>query len=235
MTSIFKVRRIALKAKLNSISCCLLIKLPQLWISKSHQHWLPFMCAWKVRCSRFVCKHWLQPCLSLSCWAALAIYTWAPRALLHHLLPLGHAWHVPGCRAGCSRATPAWQQQMSGGSFPPYVVSFNMLEAEVCLFPDCVLWELACAQLSPLWWPMTDETRSHYFSHLFLNSATLCRHTSPPGLLRNICTLFFRHRLSILHLCLVLFYTVFLFSAALMVCTLKPSVFSPWKRLGDLQ
>lgn len=102
MTSIFKVRRIALKAKLNSISCCLLIKLPQLWISKSHQHWLPFMCAWKVRCSRFVCKHWLQPCLSLSCWEALAIYTWAPRALLHHLLPLGHAWHVPGCRAGCS-------------------------------------------------------------------------------------------------------------------------------------
>lgn len=76
--------------------------------------------------------------------------------LLIHLLSLGHVWHVLGAGlAGVAavkgenagRATPAWQQPMCGGSFPPSVVSFDMLEVGVCLFPDCVLCELACAQL----------------------------------------------------------------------------------------
>lgn len=78
----------------------------------------------------------------------------------------------------------------------------------------------------------SDEARSHYFSRLFLNSDTFCRHTKDPqrcwetpvqysfsdtGLPGMDCV------------CLALFYIVFLFSAALMVCSFKPCVFSPWR------
>lgn len=112
------------------------------------------------------------------------------------------------------------------------MVSFDVLKAEGCLIPDCVLWELACALLSPLCDQRQMKQGAITSPSSF--SDTLRRPTKhPQALLRDTCTQFFRHRLSRdgLPLCLALSHTVFLLSAALMVCTVKPCVF-PWKRPG---
>lgn len=127
-----------------------------------------------VRGSRFVCKRWLQPCLNLSCWAALAVKVGgrtpplsclrlsSPQPLsLHRLLSLGRRWHVPGCSAGwCGRcrrcdcregypslaAPSAWSLSPSAGDAVPH----DVLGAEACPFPDPMHCELACSQLGPL-------------------------------------------------------------------------------------
>lgn len=244
MKSIFKVRRITLKG----------IE------SKTEQHFLSFDQAppavnkqmSSALASLPVClagelqqvclQVLVQPWLSLSCWAALGSHPW-PELPLHPLPSLGHTCLSLGqgrllAELGLQEGPP--QLGSSKGVAAPslHVWCVSLWCAGSWRVPHPRLCDLGaglCTAQSPLW-PVTDETRSHCFSQQFLRHP-LQSHKRPPALLRSTYMLSLRRRLSRdgLCLCLALSHTVFLLSATLMVCTVKPCVFSPGRGQGELQ
>lgn len=188
MKSIFKVRRITLKG----------IE------SKTEQHFLSFDQAppavnkqmSSALASLPVClagelqqvclQVLVQPWLSLSCWAALGSHPW-PELPLHPLPSLGHTCLSLGqgrllAELGLQEGPPSLAAARVWRLLPSMcdVFPFDVLGAEGCLIPDCVVWELACAQLSPLCdlWQMKQGAIASPSSF----SDTLCSPTKGPQL-----------------------------------------------------